>query len=49
MTVRPTRRQVLAGTAATAACLAVPSASAAPARSALPSPADSGIEHIVFL
>jgi len=46
-----TRRQLLTGTAAAAAGLAVTRASAAsfPTSAALPAPAASGIEHIVFL
>jgi len=46
-----TRRQLLTGTAAAAAGLAVSRASAAsfPTSAALPPPAASGIEHIVFL
>jgi len=46
-----TRRQLLTGTAAAAAGLAVTRASAAsfPTSASLPAPAASGIEHIVFL
>jgi phospholipase C len=46
---RVTRRQLLTGTAAAAAGAAVTRASASPSRLALPSPASSGIENIVFV
>jgi phospholipase C len=49
MDARLTRRQLLAGTAATAAGLAVARSTATSAAASLPSPASSGIDHIVFV
>jgi phospholipase C len=44
-----TRRQLLVGAAATATGAAITRAGAAPRPAALPNPASSGIDHIVFL